>query len=534
MRIRTKAGLWAAALAVTLGACSGSGGPTGERHRWTQPGVLRVAIPQDVKTLNPLLGSSTVDFFVQRLMFEPLLSADPRGNPVPMLAREVPTVENGGISRDGLTISYHLRSGMRWSDGVPVSSEDVKWSWSAIMNSANNVVSRHGYDDIARIDAPDPLAFVVHLKRPLASFVNIFFAESDQPYDVLPAHALKRYPNINQLPFNQHPDVTDGPFRLVRWSHGDRISLIANDGFFLGKPHLRSIDVRVVADENTGINLLRAHNIDYLVEPSIATYPSISRIPDTNIVWMNVNGNEGLWINTSHRPFNDVRVRRAIAYAVDKTELVHDLTYDKQTIASGDLPSWLWAADPALKPLPHDVEKARTLLRQAGVKDGLEPLIVTDAGNATHSRAAVLVQSMLQSVGMHAQIKTYPADLLYAPAGMGGIMHGGKFDLLISPWYSGIDPDNSSQYACESMPPNGYNDARYCTPLMEALQRRALSTSDRAKRRDAYVQIERLVVNDVPQLIFWWKRQPQAVSVDFHNFQPNPTTESWNAWQWSI
>ena len=141
---------------------------------------------------------------------------------------------------------------------------------------------------------------------------------------------------------------------------------------------------------------------------------------------------------------------------------------------------------------------------------------------------------MLQSIGIRAQIKTYPADLLFAPAGMGGIVHGGKFDFAITPWYSGIDPDNSSQYACESMPPNGYNDARYCTPIMQALQHAALSANDRAKRRDAYVKIERIVVNDVPQLIFWWKRQPQAISIDFHGFTPNPVTESWNSWQWSI
>jgi len=198
------------------------------------------------------------------------------------------------------------------------------------------------------------------------------------------------------------------------------------------------------------------------------------------------------------------------------------------------LPAWLWASDPALKPLPHDVSKAKGLLHDAGIKDTLEPLIVTDAGNVTHTRAAVLVQAMLQSIGMRAQIKTYPADLLFAPAGMGGIVHGGKFDFAITPWYSGIDPDNSSQYACESMPPNGYNDARYCTPAMQALQHAALSANDRAKRRDAYVKIEHIVVNDVPQLIFWWKRQPQAISVDFHGFAPNPVTESWNAWEWSI
>jgi ABC-type transport system substrate-binding protein len=109
-----------AAFAFAFVACTKTGGEVGVgRHSWTKPGVLRVAVQSDLKNLNPLLNSNTTDVFVDRLMFEPLLSADPRGNPVPMLAATVPTLENGGISPDGLRITYHLRRGTRWSDGVP-------------------------------------------------------------------------------------------------------------------------------------------------------------------------------------------------------------------------------------------------------------------------------------------------------------------------------------------------------------------------------------------------------------------------------
>jgi ABC-type transport system substrate-binding protein len=151
---------------------------------------LRIAIEQDVKTLNPTLSATTVDNFVQRLMFEPLISADAHGTPVPILAAGVPSLANGGISRDGLTVVYHLRRSPHWSDGVAVTSADVKFSWSAIMNPNNNAVSRHGYDDVAAIDTPGPYTVVVHLKHPFAPFVNTFFAESDQPYMIVPAHVL--------------------------------------------------------------------------------------------------------------------------------------------------------------------------------------------------------------------------------------------------------------------------------------------------------------------------------------------------------
>src|SRR5580698_6302039 len=109
-------------VACTLGSCSKAGGIAGGRHSWTHAGNLRVGLNEEPKNLNPLL------------------SADARGNPVPMLATVVPSMANGGISKDGLTITYHLAPNARWSDGVAVTSDDVAWSWSAIENSANDVV----------------------------------------------------------------------------------------------------------------------------------------------------------------------------------------------------------------------------------------------------------------------------------------------------------------------------------------------------------------------------------------------------------
>ena len=228
-----------AAMAAAAGGCSKvSTQATGGRHSWTQPGVLRVAVQSDVKNLNPLLNSNTTDGFIAFLMFEPLLSADDKGNPVPMLATTIPSTENGGISADGLTVTYRLRTDAKWSDGVPVTSTDVKWSWQAIMNPNNNIVSRHGYDFIRAIDTPNAATVVVHLKSKFAPFVNTFFAMSDQPFPVAPAHVLSKYPDINQIPFNTVPSVSDGPFRFVQWSRGDRVTLTRNDGFFMGKPGL--------------------------------------------------------------------------------------------------------------------------------------------------------------------------------------------------------------------------------------------------------------------------------------------------------
>lgn len=515
---------------ILLAACNGGSRP----ETASSSGTLRIAVQQDAKTLNPILASNTVDVFIQRFMFEPLLSADPHGNPVPILASQVPSRENGGVSQDGLTITYHLRKNARWTDGTPVSSRDVQFSWQAIMNPANNAVSRHGYDDVVRIDAPDPHTAVVHLKERFSPFVNTFFAESDQPYSIVPAHVLAKFPNVNQIPFNGNPTVSDGPFRFDRWIHGDRIVMSANPGFFMGKPRLRGVEIHVVADENTTVNLLRTHAVDYMYQASVVTYPELKTIPDVKLVWNSMNGYEGMGLNVQHKPLNDPRVRLAIAYAIDKPQLVRTLTYGQERLATQDLPDWMWAFAPNVKSYPHDPAKARALLRSAGVKTPLNLVMVTESANVTHKRTAVQLQAMLREIGINTELKTYPGDLLYAPAGAGGIVNGGNFDITIWPWYAGIDPDNSSQFTCRNIPPHGYNEARYCNPEMEHFQQQALTHYDRATRTAAYHAIEALVVRDNPIIAFWWQRQQQAISNRFKGFAPNPVVESWNAWEWSV
>lgn len=535
----------AAAVACAAGCSKVSTQTAGARHSWTQAGVLRVALQQDVKNLNPLLNSNTTDGFIAFLMFEPLLAADAKGNPVPILATAVPTVENGGISRDGLTIAYHLRTDAKWTDGVPVTSKDVKWSWQAIMNPNNNVVSRHGYDYIKSIGTPNPSTVVVHLKTKFSPFVNSFFAMSDQPFPIAPEHVLAKYPNINQIPFNNAPSVSDGPFKFVEWIHGDHVTLARNDGFFMGKPGLDRVELRVIPDENTSVNLLKTHAIDYMFQASPNTYPALQSATDVKLDYVNINGYEDVQLNLSRPNLTDPRVRLAIAYAIDKSQLVSTLTHGQMTMATEDVPDWMWAFNPTVHSYPHDPVKARDLLRRAGWAPGpggvmykngrpLSLLLVSNNSNATRREASLQLQAMLKQAGIDTEIKYYPGDTLFAPAGMGGILQLGRFDLSLAGWYAGIDPDDSSQFMCQNVPPGGYNYSRYCNPDMQAAQIAALTHYDRPSRMAAYYKIQELLARDNPEIFFWWTRQIEPISVDFKGFDPNPVVESWNAWQWSI
>lgn len=507
--------------------------------------MLRIALQIEPKSLNPLLVSNTQDTFISRFMFLPLVEPDAQGIQQPVLASAVPSQSNGGISADGLTITYRLRRDVKWTDGEPVTSKDVKFSWQALMNPRNDVISRHGYDDITSIDTPDPYTAVVHLKRRFAPFVNTFFTDSDQPYSIVPEHVLAKYPDVNQIPFNSEPSVSDGPFKFGQWVHNDHITLIANDGFFRGAPGLKRIEIKIVPDENTSVELLHTHAIDWLYQASIRLYPEVRGLPDTRIEWMRVNGYYSLLFNTQSPQVSDARVRRAIAFATDKRNLVRTTMYGQETIATEDLPNWIWAYDPAVRSQPFDLERSRSLLARAGYtpgpggivrKDGqpLSLLLVTENSNATYRQLAVQTQAALRKIGVDVQIKLFPGAQLYAPAGEGGILGGGKFDIAIFGWYAGTDPDDSAQFTCKNVAPAGYNYARYCNRDMDAAQALALTRYDEGARKAAYAKTQALLARDVPQIFFNYLRQMEPISVDFKGLDPNAVEENWNAWEWKI
>ncbi len=546
-------GALACALSVT--ACTRLGDTTsagGTSHgAGTVPGELRVATQRSPNTLNPILSAFTTEGFINRLSFDTLVSVDGSGKKtIPILATEVPTEANGGISKDGLTITYHLHSGVKWHDGVPFSSKDVKFSWQAMMNPANNVNERVGYEEVKSVDTPDATTVVFHLKRKFAPFVDTVFAESDSPVCVIPEHLLAKFHDINRVPFNQQP-IGTGPFKVARWVRGDHIELVANDDYFLGKPKLRRIIIREIPDENTSLNALRSHDVDWIFEASEQLYKTLKAQPSKDIdpILQDKPQTLQMLVNLSHPPLDDIRIRQALAYATDKQALVDKNTGGSSVVAWADQPPFQWSYTDDVMKYPANATKARELLTQAGYSPGPDgimrkngkPLsftLSTNQENATRRLVLVQVQSMLKAVGIDAQIKMYPANLLFATYGQGGVLTTGKYDLNISGWVAGQDPDDHSEFMSDQIPrpshPDGVNYTRYQSKEMDAAQTAALDSYDQAKRKPSYAKIQQLLARDLPIVYIWFPRQAQPISVDFKNFTPNPVNESWNAYQWEI
>jgi len=523
--------------AFALFACSKAGVTSGPSDE------LRVVLNINPTQLNPILEQNTIEEFVDGLMFNMLVSQDAQHRDVPDLASAVPTIENGGISKDGLTITYHLRRGVKWHDGAPFTSKDVKFTWQAIMNPANNVLSRRGYDRVASVDTPDDYTVVFHMKQLYAPAIDTIFGESDTPYFIIPAHLLSKYSNLNQVPFNSAP-VGTGPYKFARWQRGDRIVLTANAGYFKGAPKIKQLILPIILDDNTEVAQLRSHEVDVGIEIPSTAYRDLQGAPGVVRQLVEAPYFAAIEFNTSRVPLDDVRVRRALVMGLDRAGITRDDSYGTATVATADLSPFYWAFDKALRPTPYDPAAAKALLDGAGWRAGADGIrtragrrlslqLVYGQGSSLSRVVGTQLQQMYKAIGVDVSIKTYDYATLYAAAETGGILNSGKFDLALYPWIAGSDPDNSSQWTCAAIPPAGNNVSRYCSPEMDAAQRLALSTFDRATRARAYATIESLLLRDAPAAFLYYRRTPYAHVPELQNFTPDGITEGWNAQEWN-
>jgi peptide/nickel transport system substrate-binding protein len=532
----------ALAALLALGACAparnaGAGG----RHSWTRPGVLRLADVSDPDSLNPLLSTMDLSYDLSSLMFSYLVAADAHGHPVGDLARDVPSLANGGISSDGKTYTYHLRPNARWHDGVALTARDVAFSWRAIVNPRNNVLHREGYQEVARIETPDARTVVVHLRRRYPPFVTQFFTtlqEGAKP--VVPEHLLGRLAEINDAPFNAQP-VGSGPFRFVAWERGRRIVVAANERYFKGRPKLERIEVAILPDVNTVATALRTHEIDMPVAANALIYDRFRALPGFRATLTDWNSQLILMLDDARPALRDPNVRRAIARSIDYSVLIDKLTYRTALPARDIVPptSFGFANN---EPYPHDPAAARALLERSGWRAGRDgvrtkngarlSLVMVIGPTGLAPLVAVQLQSMLREAGIELTIKPYPYKGIFA---FDGPIVNGRFDLAVFANTLPYDPDSTSTLACGEVAPKGENESRFCDRRVDALERAGLATDDLLLRAAYYREIGRRVHDLVPYIPLYRQRRASVFNDDLRGYDPAPVAAPWwNAYTWSI
>jgi len=505
------------------------------------PGVLRLGDVADPDSLNPLLSTMDLSYDLSSLAFSYLIVADARGRLVGDLVTSVPSVANGGISRDGRTYEYHLRHGVLWHDGARLTAHDVVFTWRAIMNANNNVLHREGYQEVERIEAPDDATLVVHLRRRYPPFVTQFFTtlqEGAKP--VLPAHLLADLRELNDAPYNALP-VGSGPFRFAQWDRGQRIVLVANDRYFRGPPRLKRIEFRVAPDVNTLMTLLRTHEIDMPVGASPLMYVAFRTEPGFRATLSPWNSQQILALNNSRPILRFVDVRRAIARAIDYDALIEKVWYGTARRARDIVPPTAlgYLAQP---PYPYDPQAAGAILTHAGwlpspdgtrVKSGQRlELVMVIAASGASQEVGVQLQSMLRRVGIALTLKAYPYHGIFA---YDGPIVRSNYDLALFANTLSYDPDNTARLGCDEFAPKGENEVRYCDPTVDALERAGLETDDPAKRAAIYRAVAARVRDTVPFVPLLMQDRVTVTNSDLHGYDPAPVAAPWwNARAWSM
>ncbi|MDR1038810.1 MAG: peptide-binding protein, partial [Deltaproteobacteria bacterium] len=360
----------------------------------------------EATNLIPALASDTSSTAVTGQIYRGLVKYDKDLVLVPDLA------ESWEISDDQLTVTFKLKDGVKWEDGEPVTSQDCLFTWQLMSDPQTPTPYGEDFRQIARAEAPDPLTFSVTYHRTLASAVSIW------GFNIMPKHLLEGV-SLDESPLARRP-VGNGPFRLKSWETGQRVTLSASETYSGGRPRLDSLVTLIIPDMATQMMELRTGRLDMMgllpdqwmqanADPELSSKLKFYRYPAFSYTYLGFNLND--------RRLADVRVRRAINYAIDKDELVEGVLLGLGTVANGPFKPDMWANNRDVKPFPYDPDQARALLAEAGWKDTdgdgyvdkdgrrFTLTILSNQGNKVREECALIIQQRLKAVGIEVKIR---------------------------------------------------------------------------------------------------------------------------------
>ncbi|WP_019011516.1 peptide ABC transporter substrate-binding protein [Deinococcus aquatilis] len=499
-------------------------------------GTLTVGLSYDIDTLNVYSTGYLGD--VQATVVEGLLAPDRNANYVPVLATTVPTIKNGGIkvSADGkqMSITYKLRRNVKWSDGTPFTSADVKFTWEAIKNPKFIAESKDGSEDVSSIDTPDPYTAVVNYKRVAPDYASTLFT-----FGIFPKHALEGK-DLNTDVYNEKPLGT-GPFKVKEFRRGQYVIMERNplywrkDSKGVQLPYLDQIVFKIIPDANTLVTQLKSGEIQMTPSVPYAQVTQLDALPNMNIVKNNVLSWQHLDFNfKGPEALRDLNVRQAFAYAINKSAISKALGGFPKPIDTVVVPVFS-ASNRNVVKYPYNPTKAKALLDAAGYKPGPDGIrvkngqrmsykILVQAGRANDEIAQQVIISSLKAVGIELQPDN-KTGVAFREA-----RYKGGYDVFYSGWITSADPVYSVFFKT-----GGVNNGQgFSNPKIDALLNRAENTLDPAVQKSALMDFQAELMKVLPTIPITTNLSVIAVTNKLGNFVPNPTnmtnfvnTSSW-------
>lgn len=510
---------------------------------------VTVTWPQEPDSLNPMYTTMTYATYTNTILYAAAWDYDENYNPIPVLVKDIPSQDNGGISADGTTFTFNLKDGLVWSDGEPLTSADFKFTYDMYMSDSNTPLTRAPFDQFKGVDAPDPATVVISFDQPYAPWVGTL------NFKVLPEHVLRpvfeQAGTLDGAEFNRQPTVSSGAYKLEEYQSGSFMRFSPNEKYVLGKPKIDTLIVSFITDDQAYVASLEAGDSD------IGTFFPASDAQTLRDAGMDVRlipsgYNEGLFFNVSpdrgHPALQDVNVRKALAMAFDRFSISKDLNY-------GVLPpgASYWEqtpyANPDLKPVPFDPEQSKQLLDAAGWvdsdgdgirdKDGVK-LEIRFAATTRRIRQDMqaLAQQWFANVGVGVIIENYESNVFFNGYAEGGPMATGQFD--IATWSSNPnfpDPD-TVRFQCNQVPsdenPAGDNWNYFCDPELDKLFEQQRVTTDYDARVAIWHQIDKMLYDQYVWVNTWFDADLWAVSSRLQNVKLNGVTPFLNVVEWDV
>jgi peptide/nickel transport system substrate-binding protein len=523
---------------MLVSGCSTKSLPIPQKNGIKPGGQLVYGSLQEPNTLNPILSDLLATAEVSSLIFSGLIVNNDKGEWMPDLALEVPTLQNGGVSQDGLTVKYKLRPDVTWHDGKAFTAEDVKFTWQTIMNPKVSAVSRAGYDKIAAIETPDSLTVIVRFKEYYAPYLTLFTS-------ILPKHILE-FEDINKSSFNRAP-IGTGPFKLKEWRLAEAVVLEANTAYYRGKPNLDTILYKVIPDNNIMLTQLKVGALDIVTNIPFSQIDQVKGIGGIQVV----NTPNMIWehfdFNLDNILFQDIRVRQAISLGIDKQALIVNVLKKSASPAVGDQSPLSWAYNPAAKQAVRDVGAARDLLSQAGWKEGTDGIFAKDgrklafslsvpAGTKTRELVAQSIANQLKEVGIQVDVKMVDGKMFFSD-----ILKNRRFETAMYAWVAGIDPNNFNLWNSKAIPSaknqyEGQNYPGWRNAEIDSLTEQGIRIADTEKRKQIYFRVQDIILQECPVIPLYFRNNIDVVKNTVANYHANPTPAGnlWNSWQWGF
>jgi peptide/nickel transport system substrate-binding protein len=472
------------------------------------PNVIVVGVTSGPNNLDPRIGTDDVSGKTSQLVFNNLMTLDERLRVVPDLAEALE-------HPDPTTYVVTLKRGVKFHDGHELTSADVVHTFRSLLDPAFISPRKGAFRMVRSIDARDRYTVVFSLKEAFGSFpVNL----------VIPIVPESAGPS-----FREHP-IGTGPYRFVSYAVDDRVELAAFDDYFGGRPKNDGLVLKVVPDDIMRGLELRKGTMDVVVNDlaSDIVY-QLGRDKDLQLVESPGTDYQYVGINLRDPVLQDRRVRRALAYAIDRHAIIEYLRRGLATPAAGILPPVSWAFDPAIFQFPYDPARARTLLDEAGHPDpdgdGPQPRFTLSLkmSNLEFNRLqASVIQENLRAVGIALDVRTYEFATLYAD------VLKGNFQLYTLQWVGGAvaDPDILRRvFHSTQVPPTGFNRGYFRDERVDRLLDSAAIETDEGRRREIYGAVQRIIAEEAPYISLWCKTNVAVARRSLDGFRILPTAD---------